>query len=436
VWSAAVDHRSLAAAELEERSGRRFHQFMRRYKRTYAVGSKEYKERQAIFKAHVKNVEKANHKQGGRWKAGINGLADRYSSELSRLRGYKRKLLGQGGRSRAHAQLLTKSVHPADLASLPKEWSWHKSVNGTKEVKDQGQCGSCWAFASAAVLRSHHELFQGQDRHFSEQQIVSCTENPMDCGGSGGCDGATAELAMDYVMRSGCVTADERPYTETTSECPASMKSRQLEPHPVSGALKASPQALVAHKALGGAAFGMTGWRRLPDNQLEPVLLALVNEGPAVVSLHAGAEWNMYETGILDSCEKDTVIDHAVMLLGFGVDQGTKYWHIQNSWGNDWGEDGYLRILRSNDNEEKEFCGWDEYPEIGSGCSDGPSKVWVCGHCGILNDVVMPTFQLDHAGWWARQGGRSVEVLTSRHPTTNSHPKQSTVSSRKFMSKH
>merc|ERR1740117_984021 len=123
--------------------------------------------------------------------------------------------------------------------------------------------------------------------------------------------------------------------------------------------------------------------------------------------MHAGKEWNLYSSGIMDACPKDTVIDHAVVLLGFGSEAGTKYWQIQNSWGPDWGEDGYIRIQRFDHEDEKEYCGWDTSPEIGSGCSDGPSKVWVCGHCGILNDVVVPHFALSEDGWWSKHGGKS-----------------------------
>merc|ERR1719203_342887 len=97
----------------------------------------------------------------------------------------------------------------------------------------------------------------------------------------------------------------------------------------------------------------------------------------------------------MQPCAKGAVINHAVVLVGYGKD----YWHIQNSWGDRWGEGGFVRLHRHSNSEEDQYCGWDMDPASGTGCKGGPSKVWVCGSCGILYDSVVPTFTLSEEGW-------------------------------------
>lgn len=129
-------------------------------------------------------------------------------------------------------------------------------------------------------------------------------------------------------------------------------------------------------------------------------MVALYEDGPLVVSLHAGQDWNLYAGGVLDNCEKDVVIDHAVMLIGWGnaPKEKMKYWHVQNSWSTDWGEEGFIRIRRRDNAEEAAYCGWNDDPQMGSGCNGGPPKVEVCGSCGILYDAVQPRFKLSPTG--------------------------------------
>merc|ERR1719450_2095156 len=108
-----------------------------------------------------------------------------------------------------------------------------------KDVVDQGGCGSCWAVSSASVLRAHMQLYQ-KDRKLSAQQMVSCTPNPRECGGKGGCSGATAELAMDWVLHHGLANEEDVPYLAADSKCTAPNTTDQTQ--------------------LAATNFGMTGW--------------------------------------------------------------------------------------------------------------------------------------------------------------------------------
>merc|ERR1719379_2665596 len=98
-------------------------------------------------------------------------------------------------------------------------------------VFDQGACGSCWASATAVMLRAHTDIYHTH-RNLSVQQLVSCVPNPEQCGGSGGCNGSTGELALDYVFYNGLRTKSEFPYQASDEACPKSMLAKNAKPIP------------------------------------------------------------------------------------------------------------------------------------------------------------------------------------------------------------
>ena len=114
---------------------------------------------------------------------------------------------------------------PADLAGhvsvadLPPSLDWRNTANIVTAVKDQASCGGCWSFSAAETLESHIALKTGKLYTFSEQQILSCTPNPNQCGGTGGCSGATQELAFDYISHTGITQEADWPYTARTGTC-------------------------------------------------------------------------------------------------------------------------------------------------------------------------------------------------------------------------
>jgi len=286
-----------------------------------------------------------------------------------------------------------------------KSVSW-AFLNSTQRHYNQGSCGSCWAIASAVLLETHSEIHapEGKSgRTFSAQELVSCVPNPEHCGGSGGCEGATIELAMEWTIKHGLASDSQVPYMASDGECRADKPaegSSLLQMHN-SGNSKRSPLVEGAEPLLDdlisssvGAQFGMVSWERLPENEYDALVHA-VQEGPVGISV-AASDWFDYSHGIFDNCDKDAVIDHAVVLIGYGEDStGTGYWMLKNSWGPQWGEHGVMRLLKRNDAEVNEgtWCGIDHQPEMGSGCDGGPSEVKVCGTCGILYDTVVPKWR-------------------------------------------
>merc|ERR1719213_1487178 len=135
--------------------------------------------------------------------------------------------------------------------------------------------------------------------------------------------------------------------------------------------------------------FGMTGWETLPKNEYAPLARALAERGPVAVSVAADT-WFNYESGIFNGCGKDAIIDHAVVAIGYGEEAGHKYWVIQNSWGNDWGEDGRIRLER---HETGDYCGMNNDPQKGVACQGETTPVPVCGMCGVLFESVVPHFK-------------------------------------------
>mmetsp|Transcript_7597 Transcript_7597/g.21595 ORF Transcript_7597/g.21595 Transcript_7597/m.21595 type:complete len:413 (+) Transcript_7597:60-1298(+) len=374
-----------------------FSAFVRDHARTYAAGSEEYARRAAIFRDRVAAVRAQNAKPSRRWTAGVNLLADRTDEELAALRGYR-----HGARTPTSMSLFRDmQAETIDLHGLPAEFSWRPHLKAMEDIQQQGPCGSCWAVAAATTLRAHSELFQ-KDRTFSVQQLVDCTPNPKHCGGDGGCSGATAELALDYAAKQGLVAEEARKYHAATEKCPPNLQlsaPRGGVPSSfLSSTLNSSKGVEIAGG--GGAKFGLIGWERLPENRAEHLLQALYSKGPVAVSASATLDWSMYRSGIMDSCGEEFVVNHAIVLTGFGKEGNDKYWQIQNSWGKNWGEDGFMRLMRYEAAEENKVCGWDYSPSEGTACDGGPTKVWVCGHCGILFDSVIPKFRLSPSGWW------------------------------------
>jgi cathepsin L len=352
-----------------------FESFIELHGRSYKQGSTEFEMRKALYEQRKADSELHNSNDKRLWNAGVNKLWDWTEQELQTLRGWDGSMMPDGGKARPirkHAAFLQQS------SDLPKEKIW-SDLAMAHRIRNQADCGSCWAIATATTLEAHAEIYTGKPRTFSAQQIVACTPNPRHCGGDGGCKGATAELAFDWVLKHGCAEESAIPYTGHDSAC--TMGSPTLD----------MMQVLTRDSATatGAAAFGMTGWETLPKNEYEPLARALAEQGPVAVSVAADT-WFNYDSGIFNACGKDAVIDHAVVAIGYGEEGGHKYWVIQNSWGAEWGESGHIRLER---HDTGDYCGMNNDPQKGVACEGETAPVPVCGMCGVLFDSVVPHFK-------------------------------------------
>jgi len=346
-----------AKTQWHELEGYTFHDYAKEFNKRYEPS--EIKMRREIFEARLAKIMAHNRDSTKTWKEGVNQLTDRTEKELKTLRGYRKELstvLPYRGMAMRWS---------TDIEGLPASVDWRQK-GIVSPVKDQGQCGSCWTFATAETIESHWAAATGQLAVLSEQQILDCTPNPDQCGGSGGCGGGTAELAMQRIMDMGGLSSEwtysYSSYWGAAQQCKFSTNSTP-------------------------AAAKLKSYVKLPSNVYEPLLQAIANIGPIAISVDASA-WSHYETGVFNGCNQTNPdIDHAVQLVGYGTDSTFgDYWLVRNSWSPAWGEEGYIRLRRSS----AFTCGTDIHPGDGTGCKNGPPTVQVCGTCGILYDNSYP----------------------------------------------
>ena len=162
--------------------------------------------RHAIFEAELKRVI-AHNNSNASWTETVNFMSHMTATEKKAFYGRtKGKYSGFESRQNSNKAYLN--------SELPAEVDW-RTKGVVSAVKDQGHCGSCWAFASTATIESHAAISSGVLLELSTQQMAACAPNPDQCGGTGNCHGATAEVAFDYVAHSaGLVTAAQYPYKE------------------------------------------------------------------------------------------------------------------------------------------------------------------------------------------------------------------------------
>jgi len=334
-----------------------FEKYVEEFHKNYSP--EEHINRGAIFQARLEAIKKHNSDSTKTWKKGVNRMTDWTPAEYRRLLGFN-KVLGFRNKTEQEGNqgigLLSKA--------LPSHVDW-RSKGIISPVKDQGECGSCWTFGTTETIESYQAMtHKGQLAELSEQQILDCTPNPNDCGGTGGCGGGTAELAYAQIMKQGGLSDEwTYPYTSywgTDFSC----NSNNIAP--------------IAE---------LSGYKVLQSNQYLPVLTALATVGPLVINIDASS-WSEYESGVFDGCNQTHPdIDHVVQLVGYGTDATWgDYWLVRNSWAPSWGEDGYIRLRRTATLR----CGMDLNPQDGTGCNGGPKQVKVCGTCGILFDVSYP----------------------------------------------
>jgi len=336
-----------------------FENYVEEYGKTYG-STEERSLRRSIFEAKLGEIKRHNEDKTKTWKAGINHMSDWTRDELKKLSGYKRSSPVAATNNK---EILAKK----NVSALPMHVDW-RDRGVVSPVKDQGMCGSCWTFGTTESIESFFALKHGELMDFSEQQILDCTPNPNQCGGTGGCGGGTAELAMARIINMGGLTS-EWMYSYN------SYSGKNFQCHFSDSSIKPIAK--------------LSSYVTLPSNQYSPVMSAVAYNGPLIISVDASA-WFEYESGVFDGCNQTNPdIDHAVQLVGYGTDPELgNYYLVRNSWSALWGEKGYIRLRRTG--SESTRCGTDLSPSDGTGCKDGPPTVKVCGTCGILYDVSYP----------------------------------------------
>jgi len=323
-------------------------------------GTAEIETRRGLFNAELARV-KAHNAKNLSWKEGVNKFSAMTATEKKAFHGRSKRVKTD----LKNAQPLPADFVVKPVSDLPATVDW-RTAGAVSTVKDQGLCGSCWAFASTAVIESYVALSTGLMFDLSVQQMAMCAPNPDHCGGIGQCEGSTAELAFEFVTGSqGLYQEYQYPYISyygTDYDCKI--------PGPT------TPVATI------------NGYVKLPDNNYTTLMNAVANVGPIAINVDAST-WHAYESGVFNGCNQDTPdVNHVVVTIGYGEENGDKYWLVRNSWSATFGEAGFIKLLRSDDDESN--CGSDVTPQDGVACQDQVDPIKVCGTCGAIYDSSYP----------------------------------------------
>jgi len=258
----------------------------------------EYQYRLGVFAANLNKIAELNA-ANPRATFAVNQFADRTPEEMAVRMG----VIVPAGKRTTGKHIAPKVSNNVDWTSL-----W----NG---VKDQGQCGSCWAFSAAAAFESRMALSSGNahvDTLRAEQELVDCDTQSF------GCNGGWMDNAFTYLQSHGFCTEEQYPYHARDETCQESLCTGQP---------------------------GDKSFTDIPAGD-EDALLTELNNGPVAVAVDAST-WSFYSGGIMDSC--GTGLNHGVTLVA-EADDSVK---IRNSWGGSWGEKGYIRLAKG-----KNICGY------------------------------------------------------------------------------
>jgi len=289
-----------------------FAKFIERFGKDYGP---EHAARKKVFAANLEIIERENAK-ANTFTLGVTPYADLTGDEFAAM---------HTGMDREAKPNATLGVHDYTGVRLPAEVDWTKK-GAVTPVKNQAQCGSCWAFSSTGALEGAWQIATGKLVSLSEQQLVDCAKFRY---GNMGCSGGLQPRAFQYMEDNAMCSEDDYAYTATSSIFKPCRASKCATPALPKGAL---------------AGFKYTA-------KTEEALMEAVAQQPVAVSLEADRDvFHLYTSGVVQGPGCGTTLDHAVLAVGYGTSaDGVKYWKVKNSWSTQWGEEGYVRIVRGVD---------------------------------------------------------------------------------------
>ena len=257
-----------------------------------------------IFKQTHSFIQEHNN-SGETHVAGHNQFSDWTRAEYKGMLGYV---------NNEHIEAPTKVFAPTNATSV--NWT---DAGAVTPVKDQGQCGSCWAFSSTGALEGAHFVASGTLESFSEQQLVDCAGVRY---GNFGCNGGLQQRAFNYLKTNMAELESVYPYTSGAGSVAACAYDAGS-----ATAVKVSDYAFVTASNVAQMKAGLT-------------------QQPLAVSIEADKMvFQTYKSGVLNSTKCGTSLDHAVLAVGYGTDATAgDYWLVKNSWNTTWGDQGYIKL--------------------------------------------------------------------------------------------
>ncbi|XP_052194072.1 cysteine proteinase mucunain-like [Diospyros lotus] len=294
-----------------------YEKWLVKHRKAYnALGEKE--RRFEIFKDNLRFVDEHNAVNRS-YKVGLNRFADmtneEYRSKFLGVRMETKKMLSSAKNDRY-------SFRAGDR--LPESVDWREK-GAVSPVKDQGQCGSCWAFSTIGAVEGINKIVTGELISLSEQELVDCDKSY-----NMGCNGGLMDYGFQFIINNGGIdTEEDYPYRANDGVCDQIRKNAQV--------------------------VSIDGYEDVPENDENSLKKAVANQ-PVSVAIEAGGRaFQLYESGVFTGqCGRD--LDHGVVAVGYGREGVVDYWIVRNSWGPDWGENGYIRMER-NINDKSGKCG-------------------------------------------------------------------------------
>lgn len=295
-----------------------------KHKFNKSYSAKEDSRRKEIFTRNLANINQMNQEHGNSF--GLTRFTDMDAKEFKQYLTYQKS--GMHSQALKHHKPHPKpTVTPSPVVQVDS-FDW-RTKGAVSPVKNQGQCGSCWAFSVAETLESGSFLKTGKMPLLSPQQMVDCDNQDY------GCQGGEPSIAYEYVMKNGLESEASYPYTSSYGQEGYCQYNSSQVAAKISG----------YHYAVSEC----SSYDCSTQATLEPELkTALQEKGPLSVCLNASA-WQNYTGGILTSnaCggNSESDLDHCVQLVGFNKDSnGNAYWILRNQWGTDWGDNGYIYL--------------------------------------------------------------------------------------------
>jgi C1A family cysteine protease len=275
----------------------------------------------SIFRDNLRKIVLHNLDRTQNFTMGVNQFADLTPEE------FKSRFVGGGLKTTLGSYGCSTFTSTASGAPVSIDW---REKGAVTSVKDQGQCGSCWTFSATGAVEGAWAISTGNLIDLSEQELVDCATGLA--YGSYGCNGGQMEGAFKFVIQNGQCPLASYPYT--------------------SGVTKT-----------GGSCQKCTAAARItscydvkPNDQIS--LKGAVAKQPVAVAIEADtAYFQLYSGGILTSTKCGTTLDHGVLVVAYGTENGQDYWLVKNSWSASWGINGYVKIARSSSTNDPGVCG-------------------------------------------------------------------------------
>ena len=208
------------------------------------------------------------------------------------------------------------------LPYMGPELDWREE-NVVTEVKDQGTCGSCWSFSTTGAVEGVIAIQTGKLKSLSQQELISCANEQ-------GCNGGSMTNAFDYVIDKGICSEQDVPYNSASNTFCYNL----CEERTYISSCKTIP----------------SGNQKLMMKyiQFQPLSIAIQSNNPV---------FKFYKSGVITTADCGDDVNHGALIVGYGTENDIDYWLVKNSWGTDWGENGYVKIKRSHSTNDIGICG-------------------------------------------------------------------------------